>query len=227
MIRGPCSRYFTFISPILNISSAMCCVSPKPETFCSLGYLDLICLWELHFIRGTEFRIFTLTMKAIIHFGKWKSIIQTVWSEKLHLIDTSEYTPGSTLESWRWISLKKWVICLQFFLHAQGKLFTSTQNTKIKNMVGVFCPCLWNLFLHSITFPWYKYISNASKVTKMKRLRKQIMVKWCCIPFWKCEHYIPVKSELQHPSPGQLTPWAFEFLENFCSNSSLPGLKSC
>ena len=151
MIRGPCSPYFKFISPILNISSAMCCVSPKPETFCSLGYLDLICLWELHFIRGTEFRIFTLTMKAIIHFGKWKSIIQTVWSEKLHLIDTSEYTPGSTLESWRWISLKKWVICLQFFLHAQGKLFTSSRPECFVHAHEI-CFCTQSLFHDIDTF---------------------------------------------------------------------------
>ena len=33
-------------------------------------------------------------------------------------------------------------------------------------------------------------------------------------------HYVPVKSKLQHP------PRAFEFLENFCSNSSLTGTKS-
>ena len=44
--------------------------------------------------------------------------------------------------------------------------------------------------------------------------------------------YVPVKSKLQHPSPhpratARATPRAFEFLENLCSNSSLPGLKSC
>ena len=34
--------------------------------------------------------------------------------------------------------------------------------------------------------------------------------------------YVPVKSKLQHS-----IPWAFEFLENFCSNSPLPGPESC
>ena len=38
---------------------------------------------------------------------------------------------------------------------------------------------------------------------------------------------VPVKSKLQHPPPPQATPRAFEFLENFCSNSPLPRPKSC
>ena len=37
--------------------------------------------------------------------------------------------------------------------------------------------------------------------------------------------YVPVKSKLQHPPWA--TPQAFEFLENFCSNSPLPRPKSC
>ena len=37
--------------------------------------------------------------------------------------------------------------------------------------------------------------------------------------------YVPVKSKLKHPPPGN--PRAFEFLENFCSNSPLTGPKSC
>ena len=59
MIRGLCFSYFKVLSPIVNISSAMCCVSLKPETLCALGYLDL-CLQQLSFIRGIEFRIFTV-----------------------------------------------------------------------------------------------------------------------------------------------------------------------
>ena len=38
--------------------------------------------------------------------------------------------------------------------------------------------------------------------------------------------YVPVKLKLQHPPPWAI-PWAFEFLENFCSNSPLPRPKSC
>ena len=37
-------------------------------------------------------------------------------------------------------------------------------------------------------------------------------------------YYVPVKSKLQHPSPGN--PRAFEFLENYCSNSPSPGQKT-
>ena len=39
------------------------------------------------------------------------------------------------------------------------------------------------------------------------------------------KNYVPVKSKLQH-SP-RAAPRAFEFLENFCSNSPLTGPKSC
>ena len=39
-------------------------------------------------------------------------------------------------------------------------------------------------------------------------------------PFKIGHAYVPVKSKLQHPP--QATPWAFEFLENFCSNSPPP-----
>ena len=39
------------------------------------------------------------------------------------------------------------------------------------------------------------------------------------------QNYVPVKSKLQHPPPGN--PRAFEFLECFCSNSPLTGPKSC
>ena len=31
--------------------------------------------------------------------------------------------------------------------------------------------------------------------------------------------YVQVKSKLQHPPPPRSTPWAFECLENWCSNS--------
>ena len=37
--------------------------------------------------------------------------------------------------------------------------------------------------------------------------------------------YVPVKSKLKHPA--RTTPWAFEFLEHFCSKSPLPRPKSC
>ena len=37
----------------------------------------------------------------------------------------------------------------------------------------------------------------------------------------KCHVNVPVKSKLWK------SPWAFEFLENFCSNASLTGPKSC
>ena len=37
--------------------------------------------------------------------------------------------------------------------------------------------------------------------------------------------YVPVKSKLQHPP--RATPQTFEFLENLCSNSPFPRLKSC
>ena len=40
------------------------------------------------------------------------------------------------------------------------------------------------------------------------------------------QYNVPVKSKLQHPPP-RATPRAFEFLENFCSNSPLPRPKSC
>ena len=35
--------------------------------------------------------------------------------------------------------------------------------------------------------------------------------------------YVSVKSKLQHPPPGK--PRAFDFFENYCSNSPLPGPK--
>ena len=38
-------------------------------------------------------------------------------------------------------------------------------------------------------------------------------------------NYVPVKSKLQHLP--RATPRAFAFFENLCSNSPLPGLKSC
>ena len=37
--------------------------------------------------------------------------------------------------------------------------------------------------------------------------------------------YVPVKSKLEHPPPGQ-PPRAFEFLENFCSNATSPDRKA-
>ena len=143
----------------------MCCVSLKPEALCALGYLDL-CLWQLNLIRGIEFRIFTEVRNTITHFGKCTSIIQIVWSMELHLIDTSSTHWEPTLGSSIRISLKRGVPIVFSFLQTQAKLFTSTQNTKIKNTARVFCPCAWDLFRHSISFPWYKYISNAWKVTK-------------------------------------------------------------
>ena len=80
MIRGLCFPYFKVLLPILNISSAMCCLSLKPEILCALGYLDL-CLWQLNFIRGIEFRIFTVGRNAKIQFGECHSVIQTVIRE--------------------------------------------------------------------------------------------------------------------------------------------------
>ena len=37
------------------------------------------------------------------------------------------------------------------------------------------------------------------------------------------QNYVPVKSKLQHAPPGN--PRAFDFFENYCSNSPLPGPK--
>ena len=34
-------------------------------------------------------------------------------------------------------------------------------------------------------------------------------------------------SQIEASTSPRATPWAFEFLENRCSNSPLPGLKSC
>ena len=81
-----------FFSSILNILSAMCCATLKPETLCALGYLDL-CLWQLSFIRGVDFRVYTVGRNGIIHFRKRKSIIQTARSVKLHFYWHLEYTP--------------------------------------------------------------------------------------------------------------------------------------
>ena len=39
-------------------------------------------------------------------------------------------------------------------------------------------------------------------------------------------NYVPVKSKLPQSPPGGWFPRAFEFLENFCSNSTLPGPKA-
>ena len=133
----------------------MYCASLKPETLCSLGYLDL-CLWQLNYIRGTEFRIFTLGRNAIIHSGKCKSTIQTVRSVKLHLIETCnihlETTPGSWVLS---NYLKRWVNCL-YFLHTQAKLFTSTYWNK--NMPRVFSPqvCQVCFYIQSLFWHYWK-----------------------------------------------------------------------
>ena len=35
-------------------------------------------------------------------------------------------------------------------------------------------------------------------------------------------HNVSVKSKLQHSPPPRATPWAFDFFENYCSNSPLP-----
>ena len=71
-------------------------------------------------------------------------------SVKLHnLIETT-----SGAHSW-WLNrdlFKEVSQLFGIFLHTQVKLFTSTQNTKIKNMAGVPSPHLSDLFLHSITF---------------------------------------------------------------------------
>ena len=43
--------------------------------------------------------------------------------------------------------------CLQFFyIPRLNYIFNLTQNTKIKNMAGVFSPQVGGLFLHSVTF---------------------------------------------------------------------------
>ena len=94
-----------------------------------------------------------------LYFGKYKSIIQTAaWSVKLYLIKTLNwymecYTREPTLGSWMSGILKEVSHCLQLFLHTQAKLFTLTQNTKIKNAGMVFlCSSAWGLCQHSITF---------------------------------------------------------------------------
>ena len=76
-----------FFSLNLNISLDMCCVSLKPESLCTLLLGSLFVTTKFYQSRGIliEFRIFTKKGKAIIHFGKCKSIIETAQSVKLHV----------------------------------------------------------------------------------------------------------------------------------------------
>ena len=48
------------------------------------------------------------------------------------------------------------------------------------------------------------------------------MLAWCITI-----GYVLVKSKLQYPPPHPTwaTPWAFDFIENYCSKSPLPGPK--
>ena len=69
------------------------------------------------------------------------------------------------------------------FLPAKAKLFTSTKNSEIQDMARVFCPCTWDLFLHSITFlDIYTFQSFKSYKNEKRQLKidLQITVKWSC-----------------------------------------------
>ena len=56
---------------------------------------------------------------------------------------------------------------------------------------------------------------------KKSSVAVSIVFLWTLIPI----HYVSVKSKLQHAPPPRATPRAFDFFENYCSNSPLPGPK--
>ena len=62
---------------------------------------------------------------------------------------------------------------------------------------------------------WKSRVENGGYLPQLRWIIVNYVHVYCVRSY-----YVPVNSKLQHPR-------AFEFLENFCSNSPLPRLKSC
>ena len=99
-------------------------------------------------------------------------------------------------------------------LHLNTALFKQIQDpTYQKNL-----HCYGNFY---VAFLWKTRMEERKMECQLVAL---FFFKFCYVPRCTASN-VPVKSKLQHPPWA--TPRAFEFLENLCSNSPLPGLKSC
>ena len=94
------------------------------------------------------------------------------------------------------------------------------------------------LWSHTLGCPYLTFIYNRSSNMNYTYFMYMLWFKFtsssnCFKPvynfqtgsYFQIGSYVPVKSKLKHPP--QATPCAFEFLENFCSNSPLLRPKSC